>query len=254
MLQQHELHILFRELGFRQRAHEEDVRIGAARHRDALALQIGHRLDRVGLGDKRRPFRPGIDADALHRIAIDAGDERSRTGGRAEIQRAGIEKFQRLVGAQRLDPADGDAILLELLLDQAAILDEQADRIVGRVVDADFGQFGCGLGQRRRAGDSKGGGGDGQNRAAGKLKMVMGPSVDAAGPAPRWGAPPSRALRFSCICRRLSGTVPASPIAPASCVLRACPEAGVDQIGACSFIERSVRPVNTSFFYSNETM
>jgi hypothetical protein len=40
-----------------QRAHQEDVRIGAARHRDALALEVGD-LGDLGIlaGDQRGPF------------------------------------------------------------------------------------------------------------------------------------------------------------------------------------------------------
>ena len=49
MLQQHRRDVLLGKAGAEQRAHQEDVRIGAARDRDALALEIGD------LGDRRSP-------------------------------------------------------------------------------------------------------------------------------------------------------------------------------------------------------
>ena len=76
------------------------MRIGAARHRDALALEVGDGLDRaVPHGDQRRPFGARIDVDRLDRIAVDLADQRGGAGGRAEIERAGVEELQRLVGA-----------------------------------------------------------------------------------------------------------------------------------------------------------
>ena len=45
VLQQDELHVLLGELVLGERADEEDVRIGAAGHRDALALEVRDGLD-----------------------------------------------------------------------------------------------------------------------------------------------------------------------------------------------------------------
>jgi hypothetical protein len=42
-----------------QRTHQENVRVGAAHHRHALAAQVLHLVDRtVARGDQRGPFRP----------------------------------------------------------------------------------------------------------------------------------------------------------------------------------------------------
>ena len=139
MLQQHRRDVLLGQAGVEQRAHQEDVRIGAARHRDALALEVLDLGDRGVLARHQRgPFRARIDVDRLDRIAVDLGDQRRRARGRAEIDRAGVEEFQRLVGAERLHPADRDAVLGEFLLEQALLLEHHRDRIVGRPVDADF--------------------------------------------------------------------------------------------------------------------
>src|SRR3712207_9188425 len=66
----------------------------------------------------RSPFRPGIDVDRLDRVAVDLADEGGRARRRAEIQGARIEEFERLVGAERLHPAHGDAVLLQSLLQE----------------------------------------------------------------------------------------------------------------------------------------
>ena len=47
MLQQHQFYVFFGQLGIGQCTHKEDMRIGAAGHSHAFALQIGHRLDGV---------------------------------------------------------------------------------------------------------------------------------------------------------------------------------------------------------------
>ena len=139
VLQQHRRDVLFGQAGIEQRAHQEDVRIGAAGHRDALALEVGDGGDLGILGrDQRGPFRARIDIDRLDRIAVDLGDQRRGARGRAEIDRAGVEEFERLVGAGRLHPDDGDAVLGEFLFQQALLLEDHRHRIVGRPVDMDF--------------------------------------------------------------------------------------------------------------------
>jgi hypothetical protein len=114
------------------------VRVGATGDGDALALQILDLRDgRVLAGDERGPFRPRIDVDRLDRIAVDLGDERSRASARAKIDRAGVEELERLVGAERLHPADADAVLGEFFLEEAFVLQQHRHRIVGRPVDID---------------------------------------------------------------------------------------------------------------------
>jgi hypothetical protein len=121
------------------RPDEEDVRVGAAGYGDALALEVGDLGDAgVLAGDERRPFGPRIDVDRLDRVAVDLGDERRRARRRAEIDRAGVEELECLVRAERLHPSDGDAVLLECLLQEALLLEHEADRIVGREIEPDL--------------------------------------------------------------------------------------------------------------------
>ena len=139
VLQQHRRDVLFGQARAEQRAHQEDVRIGAAGHRDALALEVGDRCDLGILGRHQRgPFGTRIDIDRLDRVAVDLGDQRRRARGRAEIDRAGIEEFERLVGTGRLHPDDADAVLGEFLFQQSLLLEDHRDRIIGRPVDMDF--------------------------------------------------------------------------------------------------------------------
>ena len=121
---------------------------------------------RVLAGDQRGPFRPRIDVDRLDRIAVDLGDQRRRARGRAEVDRAGVEEFQRLVGAERLHPADADAVLGEFLLQQALFLEHHRDRIVGRPVDADF--LGLVGGERSRSAAAPASSGREQKRTSGQ--------------------------------------------------------------------------------------
>src|SRR5207253_7581365 len=70
--------------------------------------------------------------------------QRRGAGGRADVDRAGIEEFERLVGAERLHPAHADAVLGERLLDQPLLLEDERERIVGREVEADLAWRGFG--------------------------------------------------------------------------------------------------------------
>ena len=82
MLQQHRGDILFAQAGAEQRTHQENVRIGTARHRDALALEVGDSSDPGVLGgDQRGPFGARIDINRLDRVAVDLGNQRRGTGG-----------------------------------------------------------------------------------------------------------------------------------------------------------------------------
>src|SRR5450631_2006698 len=92
-------------------------------------------------------------------IAVDPGDQRRGTRGRAEIDRTGIEKFERLVGTGRLHPDDADAVLGEFLLEQSLLLEDHRHRIICRPIDMNFlervGGAGA-TGHQRRDGNDRG--------------------------------------------------------------------------------------------------
>ena len=158
MLKQDEANVLLGQAGFVERAHEEDVRIGAAGNRDPSALEIGDIGDlAVFAGDQRGPFGARENADGLDRIAVDLADQSGRAGGRANVERTGIEEFERLVGAGRKNPADVDLVLLEFLFEKLLLADDQRERIIGGVIDADF----------RDLRKSRGRGGNGERKARG---------------------------------------------------------------------------------------
>ncbi len=166
MLKEDELHVLLGQLRLLQGAHEEDVRIGAAGDGDALALEVLDLGDaRVLAGDEGRPFGPRIDVDRLDRVAVDLADQRRGAGRRAEIERAGIEEFERLVGAERLHPAHRDAVLGELALEDALVLEDEADRVIGGIVDAEFLHL---RGRVRVASERRRGDGGGEERYDGR--------------------------------------------------------------------------------------
>jgi len=144
------------------------VRIGAAHHGDFLALEIRNLGDGAVLGgDQRRPFRPRIDIDRLDRIAVDPGDEGGGAGGRPEIDRSGIEELQRVGRAVGLHPHDLDAVLGEFLLQDALVLEQHGDRVVGRPIDIDF--LGVVSGGKWRGGKKRERQRRGEQGAAGKF-------------------------------------------------------------------------------------
>ena len=152
MLQQHRHDVLLAQAHRLQRTHQEDVRIGAARHRDALALEILDLVDRRILARYQScPFRTRIDVDRFDRIAVDLAEESGGARRRAEIDRTGIQEFQRLVGAERLYPAHADAVFGEFLFQKRLLLKHHGDRIIGRPVDADFRRLIGGAGEPRQA-------------------------------------------------------------------------------------------------------
>jgi len=139
LLHEHRRDVRAREAGGEQRAHRENVRIGAAHHRDFLALEVRDLVDGAVLGgDQRGPFGPRIDVDRLDRIAVDPGDEGGRAGGRSEVDRSGVEELERIGRAVGLHPNNFDAVLGELLLEEAFVLEQHRHRVIGRPVDVDF--------------------------------------------------------------------------------------------------------------------
>ena len=150
LLHEHRRDVLVGEAGGEQRAYRENVRIGAAHHGNLLALEVGNLRDfRILRRHQRGPFRPRIDVDRLDRVAVDPGDERGRAGGRTEIDRSGVEELERIGRAVGLHPNDLDAVLGELLLQQAFILEQHRHRVIGRPVDVNF--LGIVGGAERRA-------------------------------------------------------------------------------------------------------
>src|SRR5262249_16889207 len=109
-----------------------------------LALEALDLVDLAVLGgNERSPLRLRVDVDRLDRIAVDARDERGGAGARAEIDRASVEELQRVARRDRLHPAHRDAVLGQLPLHVALLLEQHRGRVVGRPVDADlFGVLG----------------------------------------------------------------------------------------------------------------
>ena len=100
MLEQDGLNVLFAQADAQQRPDQEDMRVGATRDSDALTLQIRDCLDiQLFACNQRSPFRLGVDVDRFDRVAIDLCEQRCRTGGRSEVDRARVEKFQRFIRA-----------------------------------------------------------------------------------------------------------------------------------------------------------
>src|SRR5580700_7818194 len=98
MLEQHRCNVSFAEPDRPQRPHQKDMRIGAARDRHTPALEILNLVDRGVLAcDQGGPLRAGIDINRLDRIAVDPADERRGACSGAEVDRSGIEEFERLV-------------------------------------------------------------------------------------------------------------------------------------------------------------
>src|SRR5690606_7896284 len=125
-----------------QSADQKDVRIRAARRGHALAFEVSDRLyARIRTRDERRPLRPGVDIDRLDWIAVDLANKCRRTCGGTKVERACVEKLERLVGSERLYPLDLDAVLLELLFEKTLVFERDRDRIVGRPVDPNFTDF-----------------------------------------------------------------------------------------------------------------
>ena len=139
MLQQDRRNILVGETSIQECTNEEDVRVGATRHSDALALQIRNLRD-LGIfaGHQRGPFGARIDVNRLDRIAVDLRDQRGRACGRSEVDRASIEKLKRLVRTRRLHPDDLDSVLLEFLFEQSLFFQDDGDRVVSRPIDSNL--------------------------------------------------------------------------------------------------------------------
>jgi hypothetical protein len=119
------------------RAQQEDVGVGAARHRDALAAKILDLMDgRILEGDERGPFRLRVDVDGLDRHAVRLAEERGGAGRGAEIDAVAVQEFERLVAAETQHPFDLGAVLRELLLHPAFVAEYETHRAVIGPVDA----------------------------------------------------------------------------------------------------------------------
>src|SRR3546814_10443700 len=96
MLQQDRLDIVLGQPRLAQRAQQEDVRVGAAGDRDALAHKVGDRLDvAVRAGNEGGPLRLGIDIDRLDRQPAGTADQGGAAGRRAEVDRTGAQELER---------------------------------------------------------------------------------------------------------------------------------------------------------------
>ena len=140
VLQVENLHVALGQAGRVQRAQQEDVRVGTLGGGDLLAPEVGDRCDRrVPAHHERGPLRPGVDVDAGERHFVGPGEQGGRPRGGREVAGAGGDVLHCLVGPGAEQPGDPDAVLFELVLQPALLLEHQADRVVAGVVDPDLG-------------------------------------------------------------------------------------------------------------------
>ncbi len=81
-----------------------------------------------------------VNVDRLDGVAVQPGEESRRAGRGAEIDGRCVQKLKGLVGPERLNPNDGDALFLEGFLEDFMVLEDKAQRIVRRVIDTNFGK------------------------------------------------------------------------------------------------------------------
>ncbi len=95
-----------REVCFRQRSHEQEVRARSALHRDAPAVQIGQGLQcRLGPGEDRRTVGLGrLGANVEEILAGRLSEHWRRVAGGAEVHAADRERFQQLWPCREFDP------------------------------------------------------------------------------------------------------------------------------------------------------
>ena len=139
-----DLHVLGRvELGRAQGAVEEDVRGGAGRRRDLLALQVGDRLDRVVADPELRGRVLDVveQEDAALAARREVGDDGA---GREDVEAAADHRLEQLEAGRELDQ-----LHVEAALGPRARLLAEPDLAVdgGRVQVADA-QLGARLGER----------------------------------------------------------------------------------------------------------
>jgi len=120
---------------------QEEVGVGALGGGHPLARELPDVGDRGILADHDGgPLRLGVDVDGLDRRAVGAGEEGRGSGGGADVDGAGTEGLVGGVGAVGLHPLHLDALVLE----PALVLDDQAQRVVGGVVDGEGVAVGLG--------------------------------------------------------------------------------------------------------------
>ncbi len=138
-----------REPDLVERLEQEEVRVGADGHGDVLALEV---FDVVDVRSSRHreggPVRLAVDVDRLDRRAVRAREQRRRAGRRTDVDRTREQGFVRLVRAGRLRPGDRD-FAVGGLFEPALVLDDQAERVVGREVDVERGRAPAAFTERR---------------------------------------------------------------------------------------------------------
>lgn len=145
--------VFIAEARFFQRGDQQVVDVGPLVQPHALALQIGYAADRRLLRDHNR-FRfwvsggvGKVDQIGLCRL----GKGRRRIAGGGQIDTADVEPLQHLRTGGEFDPADGNALFFQALIQGAAIFQQREDvRLL--IADVDglrrFGQRGGGRAAR----------------------------------------------------------------------------------------------------------
>ena len=136
--------VFIAEARFFQRGDQQVVDVGPLVQPHALALQIGYAADRRLLRDHNR-FRfwvsggvGKVDQIGLRRL----GKGRRRIAGRGQIDTTDVQPLQHLRPGGEFDPAYGNALFFQALIQRAAVLQQREDiRLLIADVDG-FRRFG----------------------------------------------------------------------------------------------------------------
>ena len=136
-----------------ERLEQEEVRVGALGGGDLLALEVRDGGDRRAVGTTMAAHS---GCEKMSMTWIGEPFERARSAAEPAVEPTSIASCAQgligLVRAGRLDPVDGHALVGEGRLEPALVLDDEAERVVGREVDVE----GAALGDHRRPAGGRG--------------------------------------------------------------------------------------------------
>src|SRR5215468_2736624 len=141
MLEVHQLDVALLQAVCCKRAEQEEEGVRPAGDGDLLSSQLGHRLQRRALRHRERgPLGLAEDVHGLQGHPVGAGEERGRAGRRRKVGASAGEELVGLVASLAEDPGDLRPVPPEGLLEPAELLQHQAARVVGGMVEADLAE------------------------------------------------------------------------------------------------------------------